>query len=108
MSAWVCTVLRSGGHQPMPVFDAMQVQMAALRSPAPQAIVLDINLPGGTGMSALARLKASVKTSVIPVLVLSATTDPAVPAAVVSAGAAAFLAKPTTPEALLAAVGALG
>lgn len=73
--------------------DAMQAVMFALRSP-PDALVLDINMPGGTGITALKRLKASAKTQPIPILVLSGTSDPSVPATVRSLGADGFLPKP--------------
>ena len=56
----------------------MQVMMLAMRA-RPDAIVLDINMPGGTGMEALKKLKASVKTAHIPVLVLSGSISPADP-----------------------------
>jgi CheY-like chemotaxis protein len=51
--------------------DAMQALMGAVRS-LPDAIVLDVHMPGGTGIEALRKLKASSKTFGIPVVVLSA------------------------------------
>jgi two-component system phosphate regulon response regulator PhoB len=73
--------------------DAMQAVMFANRSP-PEAIILDFNMPGGTGLTALERLQASMKTRYVPVLVLSATQDPTVRARAQALGAAGFLAKP--------------
>src|SRR5213593_1470924 len=71
----------------------MQVMMLAMRA-RPDAIVLDINMPGGTGMEALKKLKASVKTAHIPVLVLSGSINPADQSTVIELGASEFLASP--------------
>ena len=87
------TGLRARGWEVLVAADVMQVAMFALKS-APDAILLDINMPGGTGVTALKRLKQSVKTSQIPVVVLSGTTDPEIPDTVRSLGAEAFLPKP--------------
>jgi DNA-binding response OmpR family regulator len=91
--------LRAKGCKITVAHDAMQVLMAAMRD-QPDAIVLDHQMPGGTGLEALRKLKVSAKTSHIPVLVLSATTDPAVQEQVRSIGADEFLAKPVEPDAL--------
>ncbi|HEX8830649.1 MAG TPA: response regulator [Longimicrobium sp.] len=85
--------LRAQGWNVLVAADAMQVGMFAMNQ-APDAILLDINMPGGTGVAALKRLKQSVKTSQIPVVVLSGTTDPEIPDTVRAMGAEAFLPKP--------------
>jgi DNA-binding response OmpR family regulator len=87
------TGLRAKGWEVEVAADAMQAVMFAMRSP-PDALVLDLNMPGGTGITALKRLKASVKTQFIPVLVLSGTADENAPTAVLSVGADGFLPKP--------------
>jgi CheY-like chemotaxis protein len=107
MSKFACSVLRAGGHDPIPAFDFMQAIMLAMREPGPEAILLDLSMPAGTGLNVLEKLKASFKTSHIPVVVVSGTTDAAMQAAVLTAGAAAFLAKPVTAEALLGAIAAI-
>jgi CheY-like chemotaxis protein len=68
--------LRSRGVEVVVAHDAMQALMSAMRSP-PDAIVLDIQMPGGTGIEALRKLKTSGKTSSIPVIVLSGCSNPA-------------------------------
>lgn len=80
--------------------DAMQALMFALRL-APDAIVLDINMPGGTGLDALRKLKASSKTAAIPVIVVSGAVDRALPENVATLGAVAFLPKPIDVDALI-------
>jgi CheY-like chemotaxis protein len=95
--------LRTCGWQVQVAVDAMQAFMFALRN-QPDAIVLDINMPGGTGLKTLGQLRASSKTAHIPVAVLTGLTDPTLAATVASLGAQAFLAKPVDPEKLLDAL----
>ena len=83
--------------------DALQAWMFALRS-NPQLILLDINMPGGTGIEVLKRLRMSSKTQQIPVIVVSGEDNPATEALVWSLGAASFLHKPVERERLYAAV----
>jgi CheY-like chemotaxis protein len=54
--------------------DAMQTIMYAM-GVQPNVIVLDIQMTRGTGITALEKLKASTKTSGIPVLVVSGSTE---------------------------------
>jgi two-component system, OmpR family, response regulator CpxR len=74
-------------------YDAMHAFMAAVKL-APSAVILDINMPGGTGLEVLKRLKSSTKTSLIPVIVLSGSIDPADIKSVIDLGADEFLGKP--------------
>ena len=87
----------------MVAHDAMQALMSAMRSP-PDAIVLDIQMPGGTGLEALRKLKTSTKTSSIPVIVLSGSGTKDTPREVTELGADEFLLKPVDPEALYQAL----
>jgi len=79
--------------------DAMQTIMYARRV-QPDVIVLDIQMPGGTGITALEKLKASTKTARIPVLVVSGSTDPTMESTLVQSGAARYIAKPVDVESL--------
>jgi len=83
--------------------DAMQTIMYALRV-QPNVIVLDIQMPGGTGITALKKLKASTKTSGIPVLVVSGSTEATMESTLVQAGAARYIAKPVDVEFLRTAI----
>jgi DNA-binding response OmpR family regulator len=74
-------------------YDAMHAFMAAMKL-APAAVILDINMPGGTGLEVLKRLKSSSKTNLIPVIVLSGSADPADIQNVIDMGADEFLGKP--------------
>jgi len=73
--------------------DALQTWMMALRS-SPDLILLDINMPGGTGIEVLKRLRVSSKTQQIPVIVVSGEQNPAIESMSRELGAVDFLHKP--------------
>jgi DNA-binding response OmpR family regulator len=75
--------------------DGMQAIMAARRTP-PEAILLDVMMPGGTGFDVVKRLRSNAATAGIPVVAMSASTDPALPQKVQELGANAFLLKPVS------------
>ena len=104
LSQLVCTIVQKAGHTPVQAFDAMQTLMFAMRSPTPALVILDISMPGGTGLEALRKLKQSAKTSAIPVVVLSGSTEADMAAQVKALGAVDYLTKPVDPESLVAAV----
>lgn len=108
MSQLLCGALVAAGHQAIPVFDGASTMMAAVRAPAPDVIVLDLQMPAGDGQATLAKLKASTRTALIPVVVLSATQDLKVRESVRTLGAATFLEKPIAPEYFLEVVEAYG
>ena len=93
-------------HQYDTVFaaDALQA-IAVARQTQPDAIILDLGLPGGNGFIVMERLKANTMLSSIPVIILTADESPESEFKGLEAGAAAFLHKPVQEEALIAAVG---
>ncbi len=99
----LASFLNPGDFEPVFAGDALQAWMAALRS-SPQLILLDINMPAGTGLEVLKRLKMSIKTQHIPVIVVSSEEDPATESMARSLGAMNFLHKPVEQEQLCAAV----
>jgi two-component system cell cycle response regulator len=99
----LASFLSSSDFEPVFAGDALQAWMAALRS-SPQLILLDINMPAGTGLEVLKRLKMSIKTQHIPVIVVSSEEDPATESMALSLGAIVFLHKPVEQEQLCAAV----
>lgn len=103
-SQLACQMLVASGHQAIPAYDGASALMAAMRSPAPDMIVLDLQMPAGDGTTTLAKLKQSARTALIPVLVVSATTDPAMHERVRTLGAAGFLAKPIDPDTFIDAL----
>jgi len=94
----VLVAMLSGRLQPKGVnvlvaYDAMQAWMASVKSD-PDAIVLDVQMPGGTGMEVLRKLKSSAKTNHIPVIVLSGSIDAKAVETVRQLGADEYLPKP--------------
>ncbi len=98
------TTFEKRGWQVVSAVDAMQALMLTQKETGINVILLDINMPGGSGLKTLERLKASSKTSSIPVVVVSAVDDPDAPARVRALGAAAFVHKPVDAEALARAI----
>lgn len=92
-------------HQYNTVFaaDALQA-IAVARQTQPDAIILDLGLPGGNGFIVLDRLKANTALSSIPVIILTADESPESELKGLEAGATAFLHKPVQEDALIAAV----
>ncbi len=97
-------VFRKHGWQTVVAFDAMQALMFAKQTPMPDVILLDISMPGGSGLMALERLKSAKLTAGIPVVVVSGSDDPGLPDKVKGMGAVGFVKKPVDPEALAQAV----
>ena len=85
--------LKARGFKVTLAYDAIQAWMAAIQT-RPDVIVLDIQMPGGTGIAVLKQLKTSTKTSQIPVVVLSGSIDPQTIPTVKDLGADEFLPKP--------------
>ena len=101
ITAAVSGALKTRGYSMVVARDAMQAFMFAVQQ-QPDVILLDINMPAGTGLGALTRLQASARTSSIPVLVLSGSTDLTLPATVRAEGAKGFFRKPVDLDALCA------
>lgn len=91
--------LQGVGYQVVTAMDAMQAVMVAQRQ-ALDAVLLDIQMPGGTGLDALKRLRASTKTQLIPVIVISGSDVPDASDRARALGAAEFLPKPVDFERL--------
>src|SRR5947209_6899347 len=65
-------------------------------------VVLDINMPGGSGIEVLKELKKDYRK--LPILILSGHSEDEYAVRTLKAGAAGYLTKETAPEELLAAV----
>ncbi|HEV8524159.1 MAG TPA: response regulator [Terriglobales bacterium] len=91
--AWMSEQLRARGFNVVVGFDAMQAIMAAQRTPL-SAVLLDVQMPGGTGLEVLKRLKSSTKTRNVPIIVVTGSIEPDFAWNVTALGADAVLFKP--------------
>ena len=96
---------RLKAHQYHTVFaaDALQAMSVALRE-RPDAILLDLGLPGGNGLMVLERFKANIALGDIPVIIVTADDPLTAEARAIEAGAVAFLQKPVEHDKLIATV----
>jgi CheY-like chemotaxis protein len=85
--------LRERGFEVVTAYDCIQTLMVAMKSDV-DAIVLDVQMPGGTGEATLLRLRSSTRTGAVPVVVVSALSDEQLPERLKALGADAFLRKP--------------
>jgi DNA-binding response OmpR family regulator len=83
------------------------VALELARSVAPQLVVLDVMMPGLTGLEVARELRADSATAGIPILILSAQGQAAEIAAGLASGACEYLVKPFLPRELSERVGAL-
>jgi CheY-like chemotaxis protein len=96
--------LQAAGYETAFAADAMQAVSAA-RTEEPRLILLDIGLPGGTGMTVMERLRNFPALAHIPVIAISARETHATEQEAIAAGARAFLSKPIDHELLLDTIG---
>ena len=73
---------------------------------APDLVVMDIHLPGISGIEALVQLRAKPATRVIPVIAFTASVMPQDRNDIIAAGFDAFVSKPINIEVFLGAIAA--
>jgi len=96
-------MLKKHRYETVFAMDAQQV-VALARQAQPDAIILDLGLPGGHGFVVLDRLKSNTQLKGIPVIVMTSDHSPESELRGLEAGAVAFLHKPVQEESLIAAV----
>jgi CheY-like chemotaxis protein len=97
----VCLAVgRAGGVVLRAVADGTAALTAA-RADLPQLAVLDVSMPGATGLDVCAELRADPATAGITILLLSAGASSADIARGLAAGADAYLPKPFSVAALV-------
>ena len=95
--------LRRRGFDVAVATDAVTAVATAVRQP-PDVVVLDIGLPGGDGLTVMQRLHSLPQLAGAPVIILSGRDPEKSRDAALSAGAAAYIAKPVAADALCQAV----
>lgn len=76
------------------------LDMLVLLHPAPDVILLDLNMPGIGGFAALRNIKQSTHHQNIPVIVLTTSDSPEDMKQAYHLGASGFITKPTTQQGL--------
>ncbi len=94
------------GYRYVEAEDAQQAE-AALAAQTPEAIVLDVMLPGKSGIEFLSELRSQAADESIPVVVVSAWQSAEDERLALGAGANAFIGKPFDPKDLATVVEAL-
>ena len=78
-----------------------EVGLELIRNRRPQAVIMDINLPGVTGIEAMRRLAEWPETRAIPVIALSAAALPSDTARAKVSGFFRYLTKPVKIDELM-------
>lgn len=92
--------LVGAGYEVLSAADAIQGIQSAIRD-RPDLILLDLNMPAGGGIGVFDSVQKNIRTARIPIIFVTAVTDPEVRASCMASGAADFLVKPVEPADLL-------
>jgi CheY-like chemotaxis protein len=103
LRALVQGALETGGYDIVEARDGDE-SVALARAFEPDLIVLDMMMPGRTGLEVLAELRAESRFASTPVVMLTARAQATDRDAAVDAGATEFLSKPFSPLALASLV----
>lgn len=98
-----CDVLKANGFEVEPVADGGKVLETA-RAMVPDLIIMDIQLPGISGVDLIAAAKREQALSDIPVLAVTAFAAKGDEERIRSAGASGYLAKPVSIMPFMSAV----
>jgi two-component system cell cycle response regulator DivK len=90
-----CDVLKANGFEALPVADGDQVLETARRH-SPDLIIMDIQLPGISGVDLIEAAKKDARLETIPVLAVTAFAAKGDEERIRAAGAAGYLAKPVS------------
>jgi PleD family two-component response regulator len=106
MRLMVREVLQSAGHETDLAADGLSA-LASIQEREPDLLVLDLVMPGMSGLDVCRAVKLNPFTARIPILMLTAQGDIAAKVAAFDAGADDYLAKPFDPRELRARIVAL-
>jgi DNA-binding response OmpR family regulator len=86
--------------------DAIAV-MAMVRAKTPDAVILDVQMPGGGGLSALAKIKSDPELNGLPVMMLTGERGAETVMQAMGNGADDYMVKPFHPDVLVQRVSRL-
>jgi DNA-binding response OmpR family regulator len=74
--------------------------MAMVRARMPVAVILDVQMPGGGGLSALTKIKSDPELNGVPVMMLTGERNAETVMQAMGSGADDYMVKPFNPDAL--------
>ena len=81
--------------------------LAMVRAKEPVAVILDVQMPGGGGLSALSKIKSDPRMANLPVMMLTGERNPQTVMEAMTGGASDYMVKPFNPDILLERVSRL-
>ncbi|HEX2901880.1 MAG TPA: response regulator [Jatrophihabitans sp.] len=96
----VTAKLGSAGFRVIAVADGVSA-LAAIREQRPTIALLDVMMPGTSGLEVLAELRRDAATAAIPVILLSARSQEFDVQTGIASGASDYIVKPFSPRELL-------
>ncbi len=96
-------MLELEGYRPVAAFDA-RTALEALRGERPDVMIVDVMLPGISGLELCQKVRGELGMADLPIIVVSAKSQLADVQAGLQAGANYYLTKPVTKIELLSAV----
>lgn len=100
----VCSLLRKQGYQPEAAFDVPSFLLLSRRSPLPEVALLDLHMPGGTGVESVQWFMEDPALARIPLVLMSGTHGSPAELLGLQLGAKAFVGKPINPTLLISVV----
>lgn len=90
-------------------FDVVEAEdgeeaLSTARAARPDVILLDMMMPGRSGLEVLGEIRGDAELAAVPVIMLTARTQAADREAIAVAGADRYLAKPFSPRELISVV----
>lgn len=101
-----CDVLKANGFEVEPVADG-EIALNAARAFAPDLVIMDIQLPGISGLDLIVAFKKDASLTDTPVLAVTAYAGKGDEDRIRDAGAKGYLSKPVSINPFMAAVNAL-
>lgn len=101
-AAW----LRVSGYRVVEAASAVEALLLATQDP-PEAILMDLSMPGIDGLEATRRLKADPRTRHIPILAMTGHVESRVAVDAVAAGCDGFIVKPSPAPDVVRVIGSL-
>lgn len=84
-----------------------QLTLAVVKAQRPDAIILDLYMPEGSGLDLCRELTKDTETRTIPIIVFSGSNETVDVMAGIQAGAIEYIAKPVDPDVMIAKLRAI-